>query len=86
MSTRLPSVLVLSTAVRFGLVLLLIVLGCLTAYRGELLTFLDLIFTQMYSPFLIAENIVQLLDQNDLLNVLINFLNVIQILGNGPNV
>ena len=36
------------------LVLLLIVLVCLTAYRGELLTLLDLIFAQIYSPYLIA--------------------------------
>ena len=33
--TRLPFVLVLNTAVIFGLVLLLIVLGCLTGFRGE---------------------------------------------------
>ena len=32
----------------------LIVLVCLTAYRGELLTLLDLIFAQIYSPYLIA--------------------------------
>ena len=51
--TRLPSILVLSTAVIFGLVLL-IVLVCLTAYRGELLTLLNLIFAQSYSPYLIA--------------------------------
>ena len=51
---RLPSVPVLSTAVIFGLVLLLIVLVCLTAYRGELLTLFDLIFAQIYSPYLIA--------------------------------
>ena len=36
------------------LVLLLIVLVFLTAYRGELLTLLDLIFAQIYSPYLIA--------------------------------
>ena len=44
----------LESAVIFGLVLLLIVLVCLTAYRGELLTLLDLIFAQIYSPYLIA--------------------------------